>query len=82
MAIRKYTGALGPVLKCLYGGNLQIFIISSGKPLQPSLMFVERPRVDHLKGASLGYAPDLSSNIRLGWRGLQGTNTLAYYENP
>ncbi len=22
------------------------------------------------------------ANIRLGWKGLQGTNTLAYYENP
>jgi hypothetical protein len=24
----------------------------------------------------------LSTNIRLGWRGLPGTNTLAYYDNP
>jgi hypothetical protein len=32
------------------------------------------PRVEHLKGASLGPA-----NIRLGWRGLPETNTLAYY---
>jgi hypothetical protein len=22
------------------------------------------------------------TNIRLGWKGLPGTNTLAYYENP
>jgi hypothetical protein len=34
-------------------------------------------RVEHLKGASRGQA-----NIRLGWRGLPGTNTLAYCENP
>jgi hypothetical protein len=39
------------------------------------------PRVEHLKGASLVYPPVLSTNIRLGWRGLLGTNTLAYYEN-
>jgi hypothetical protein len=37
------------------------------------------PRVEHLKGASLGYAPALPTNIRLGWNGLPGTNTLAYY---
>jgi len=37
------------------------------------------PRVDHLKGASLANLPE---NIRLGWKGLPGTNTLAYYENP
>jgi hypothetical protein len=38
--------------------------------------------VDHLKGASLGPAQASPANIRLGWRGLPGTNTLAYYENP
>jgi hypothetical protein len=50
-----------------------------GKPFQPSLMFVGKARaypiVEHLKGASIGYA-------RLGWKGLQGTNTLAYLKNP
>ncbi len=40
------------------------------------------PRVKHLKAASLGYAPALLANIRLGWRGLPGTNTQAYNENP
>jgi hypothetical protein len=39
-------------------------------------------RLEHLKGASLGYAPALPTNIRLGWRSLPGTNTLAYYEDP
>ncbi len=34
------------------------------------------PRVEHLKACSL------PANIRLGWKGLPGTNTLAYYENP
>jgi hypothetical protein len=26
--------------------------------------------------------PALLANIRLGWKGLPGTNNLAYYENP
>jgi hypothetical protein len=39
------------------------------------------PRVEHLKGASFGYAPALSANIRLSWEGLPETNNLAYYEN-
>jgi hypothetical protein len=39
------------------------------------------PRVEHLKGALLTYSLALLANIRLGWRGFTGTNTLAYYEN-
>ncbi len=35
-------------------------------------------RVKHF---TLGYAPALLTNIRLGWKSLPGTNTLAYYEN-
>jgi hypothetical protein len=35
----------------------------------------------HLKSASLGYALRLHAKIRLGWKSLSGTNTLAYYEN-
>jgi len=38
------------------------------------------PRVEHIKGASFGLAPALSENIRLSWKGLPGTNALAYYE--
>jgi hypothetical protein len=38
--------------------------------------------VEHLESASLRYAPAQPTNIRLGWKGLPGTNTLAYYENP
>ncbi len=57
-----------------------------GKPFQPSLMFVGEarclPRVEHLKVASLEEAPTLLGNIRLGWKDLPRTNTLAYYENP
>ncbi len=45
-----------------------------GKPFQPSLMFVGEawvyPRVEHLKCVSLGWAPALPTNIRLGWKSL------------
>jgi hypothetical protein len=37
--------------------------------------------VKHLKGASLGLALALHTNIRLGWKGLLRTNTLAYYDH-
>ncbi len=36
------------------------------------------PRVDHLKGVSLGQAAALPVNTILSWKGVQGTNTLAY----
>ncbi len=37
----------------------------------------------HLKGAPLYRRPlALPTSIRLGWKSLPGTNTLAYYENP
>jgi len=29
-----------------------------------------------------GVSSGLAANIRLGWKGLPGTNTLAYYEIP
>ncbi len=38
--------------------------------------------MEHFKGASLWQAPALPAHIRLSWRGLPLTNTLAYYENP
>ncbi len=38
------------------------------------------PRVEQV--ASLGYNLALPTNIRLGWKGFPGTNTLAYYEIP
>jgi hypothetical protein len=34
--------------------------------------------VESLKGASLGQAQALEANIRLGWKALPGTNTIAY----
>jgi hypothetical protein len=39
------------------------------------------PIVEHLKGTTLGLAPFLPTNIRLGWKGFPKTNTLAYYEH-
>ncbi len=51
-----------------------------GKPFQPSLMFMVTTRalVKHLSDAPLQALP---ANIKLGWKGLPGTNTLAYYES-
>jgi hypothetical protein len=40
------------------------------------------PRAEHLNGASLRQALTLLTNVRIGWKGLPDTNTLAYYENP
>ncbi len=37
--------------------------------------------MENLKGASLVQALALLVNIRLGWKGLPGTNTLAYNKN-
>jgi hypothetical protein len=37
--------------------------------------------VEQLKGASLSSALALLENIGLGWKGLPGTNTLAYYKH-
>jgi hypothetical protein len=46
--------------------------VSGGKSL---------PQSDHLKvEATLGKALTLLANIGLGWKGLPGSNTLAYYE--
>ncbi len=38
-------------------------------------------KVNHLKADSLWEAPALLASIRVGWNGLPGTNTLAYYEH-
>ncbi len=45
------------------------------KIFRPSPMFVGEDR-------SLPKALAFPANIRLGWKGLPGTNTLAYYEKP
>jgi hypothetical protein len=42
----------------------------------------EPSRMKYLSGAPFSGRPlALPKNIRLGWKGLPGTNTLAYYEN-
>jgi hypothetical protein len=56
------------------------------KSFKPSLMFAGKARAypieEHLKGTSLRYSPALPANIRLDWKDMPGTNTLAYNENP
>jgi len=37
------------------------------------------PRGKHMKGAPLGQAPALLTNIGLGWKGLSGSSTLVYF---
>jgi hypothetical protein len=52
---------------------LQNRIISTVKSFRP----VANPIKNYLKGVILRWAPALPANIRLGWKGLPGTNTLA-----
>ncbi len=82
-------GPSGLCYKTFYGckftnfHNMLVFV--PGKP--SSIVHCLRarpgayPRVEHLKGASIGQVLALPTNIRLGYKGLPGTNTLAYYEN-
>jgi hypothetical protein len=60
-----------------------MFVI--GKQFQSSLLFVGKARSLSQSGASegssIGQAPFLPTNIRLSWKGLPGTNTLAYNEH-
>jgi hypothetical protein len=41
----------------------------------------EPTRVKHLQMLHSKVGSWLHTNIRLGWKGLSGSNTLAYYEN-
>jgi hypothetical protein len=68
----------GQLFSTFYSRNLRIFVLIFvlDKPFQPSLMFV-----GNLKGGSLGLAPALPANHRLGWKGLPGEKALVYYEN-
>jgi hypothetical protein len=70
--------------------NLRIFVISLSVcpwqtfPAKPIVCFIRPgayPMVEHLKGSSIGQVPALQTHIRLSWKGLLWTNTLAYYEN-
>ncbi len=66
----------------IYGFLLYSRVFVPGKPLQPSLMFAGKAQptqVKHLSGALLKGRPlALPANIRLGWKDLPKTNTLAY----
>ncbi len=57
-----------------------------GKPFQPCLCLRVRPgwypRVEHPESCYTQVGSGLTLNTRLGLKGLPGTNTLAYYENP
>jgi len=39
------------------------------------------PRVRYLKGASVCPAADTQKKFKSGWKGLRGTNTVAYYKH-
>jgi hypothetical protein len=39
------------------------------------------PRVEHLKGNSLGFTLSLPTNIKLDWKGFSDTHSLSYYNN-
>ncbi len=60
------------------GGGSDIYTGACTIKLITAIIYGTYPRVEHLKGAS---APALLANIRLGWKSLAGTNTLAYDEN-
>ncbi len=55
-----------------------------GKPFQPSVLFVGKARSLPQSGASERFFDRVGSsftkNIRLFWKGLPVTNTLAYYK--
>ncbi len=74
----------GPnIIKTFFVRRLRIFVISQSvcpwQAFQAQTNLLVRPgaypRVKHLKGASLGQAPALPANIRLGLKSLPGTNT-------
>ncbi len=75
------------VIKLLFARNFSDFrnkveCLSLESFFQPSLMFVGEARSLPYNGAPESFivqAPALPANIRLGWKILPGTNTLAYY---
>jgi hypothetical protein len=59
-------------------------VLISGEPFQPSITFVKKAGAypSDLSGAPLlGRFQALPTNIRLGWKSLPGTNTLADYKH-
>jgi hypothetical protein len=57
------------------GRYLKMFVISWSFGQDRSLISLVYPRLEHLEGASLEYAPALLTNVRLSWKGLPGTKT-------
>jgi len=61
-------------------------VFVSGKLFQRTLMFVGKPRAYPIETpfmcSNLGLSLALPANFILSWKGLPGTNTLVYYENP
>jgi hypothetical protein len=76
----------GRYYKTFFGRNLRIFIISQsvvpGKPFQPSLVFAGKARAYPSEAPFRCKLLASPTNITLDWKGLPGTNTLAYNENP
>ncbi len=65
------------IYECLW--RARVFV--HDKFTQPSLKCLlvrpgAYPRMEHLRGASLGKAPALLTSSRLGWKGLPRTNSL------
>ncbi len=50
-----------------------------GKLFQPIVMLVGKARIYPIEEPFKGRLLALHTNITLGWRGLPGTNSLAYY---
>ncbi len=66
----------GLYYKTFNGRNLRILII------RESLSMTSLDSLILCLWVRPGAYPTLPVNIRLGWKALPGTNTLAYYENP
>jgi len=84
------VGASAQYHKTFYGIKLQIFLnklrclsLVSLSSLVYCLWARQGayPIAEHMKDSSVGLAPALPTNIKLGWKGLPGANTLAYYKN-
>jgi hypothetical protein len=53
-------------------------VFVSSRPFKTNVRLGDYPKVEYLKGASLVLALVLLRRIRLGWKSLPGTDTLAY----
>ncbi len=72
--------------KTYFGRNLRfsVIVLGLGRSYQPSLLLVGKARsllysgVPE-RGVHMGRLLAVPTNTRLGWKGLPGTNTLAYF---